>query len=138
MPKTWLVKQEPESYPFDQLVADGRTEWDGVRNAQARNNLQAMSVGDRVLYYHSGKERAVVGLAEVVGAAHQDSTTDDDRWVAVDLAAVKPLTEAVSLKAIKADAKLADMALVRQSRLSVMPVTAAEFRRVLQLGRTRP
>jgi predicted RNA-binding protein with PUA-like domain len=134
----WLVKQEPESYAFARLVADRRTEWDGVRNYQARNNLQAMKRGDLVLYYHSGGEKAIVGIAKVAAAAHPDSTSDDPRWVSVDLAPVKALAEPVPLALVKEDSVLAGLPLVTQSRLSVMPVTAAQFRRVLKLGRTSP
>ncbi|MHC5003449.1 MAG: EVE domain-containing protein [Planctomycetota bacterium] len=137
MPAHWLVKQEPAAYPFAQLVADRTTAWDGVRNHQARNHLQAMKRGDLVLYYHSQTDRAIVGVAKVAKTAYPDPTTDDERWVVVDLRAVEPLAEPVTLAQVKADATLKDMALVRQSRLSVMPVTAAQFRRVLQLGRTR-
>ena len=132
----WLVKQEPADYAFARLVADRRTEWNGVRNYQARNNLQAMKRGDLVLYYHSGGEKAIVGIAKVVAAAHADSTSDDPRWVAVDLAPVKALAAPVPLSAVKGDAALSGMALVTQGRLSVLPVTAPQFRRVLKLGRT--
>ena len=137
MPAHWLVKQEPAEHAFSRLVAEGRTAWDGVRNFQARNNLQAMRKGDLVLYYHSQTEKAIVGIATVVEEAYPDPTTEDERWVVVDLEAVGPLAAPVSLAQVKADEKLKDMALVRQSRLSVMPVTAAQFRRVLQLGQTK-
>ena len=137
MPAHWLVKQEPDAYPFSQLVKDKKTCWDGVRNYQARNNLQAMKKGDLLLYYHSQSDRAVVGIAKVVKAAYPDPTTDDERWVVVDVAPVKALAEPVTLAQVKGDAKLKDMALVKMSRLSVMPVTPAQFRRVLQLGRTK-
>lgn len=133
----WLVKQEPSAYPFAQLVADGRTHWDGVRNYQARNNLAEMGKGDLVLYYHSVNEKAVVGLARVVKAAYPDPTTDDERWVVVDLEAVKALKRPVPLAEIKADDVLSEMALVKQSRLSVMPVTRKQFERVLKLGGTK-
>lgn len=134
----WLMKSEPDVFGIDHLAArPGRTEhWDGVRNYQARNNLQAMKRGDLVLYYHSGGQKAIVGIAKVVAAAHPDSTSDDARWVAVDLAPVKALAEPVSLSRVKEDAALAGMPLVSHGRLSVMPVTAAHFRRVLELGRT--
>lgn len=137
MPKYWLVKQEPSAYPFSQLVVDGRTIWDGVRNYQARNNLAAMKEGDLVLYYHSVKEKAIVGVAEVVREQHPDPTADDPRWIVVDLAARTELSEPVTLDQVKSDPELRDMKLVKQSRLSVMPVTAAQFKRVLRLGRTR-
>ena len=137
MPAHWLVKQEPDAYAFSQLVKDKRTYWDGVRNYQARNNMQAMKKGDLVLYYHSQTDRAIVGVAKVVKESYQDPTTEDERWVVVDLAAVKALAEPVTLAQIKADAKLKETALVKQSRLSVMPLTAAQFQRVLKLGATK-
>jgi predicted RNA-binding protein with PUA-like domain len=130
----WLVKQEPTKYPFAQLVEEKRTRWDGVRNFQARNNLQAMKKGDRVLYYHSNVGQEVVGICEVVREAYADPTSDDPRWVAVDLAAVKALRKPVTLAQIKDDPALRDMALVRQSRLSVMPVERAAFDRIVKLG----
>ncbi|RMG17278.1 MAG: EVE domain-containing protein [Deltaproteobacteria bacterium] len=133
----WLVKQEPSAYPFSQLVKDRRTEWDGVRNYQARNNLKAMKKRDLVLYYHSVKEKRVVGIARVVREAYPDPSTDDPRWVAVDLEAVRPLERPVTLEEIKADPKLAEIPLVRQSRLSVMSLKKAEFDRILNLGRTQ-
>lgn len=130
----WLVKQEPTKYPFAQLVADRQTTWDGVRNFQARNNLQAMKKGDRVLYYHSNVGQEVVGVCEVVREAYPDATADDPRWVAVDLAAVKALKKPVGLDRIKGDPALADIPLVRQSRLSVMPLDRAAFERIVKLG----
>jgi len=131
------VKQEPESYPYAELVADRKTCWDGVRNYQARNNLRAMKQGDLVLYYHSGAEKAVVGVAQVVRESYPDPTIDDERWIAVDLEARAELIESVALAAIKQDAALAEMPLIRHTRLSVMPVTAPQFKRVLKLGKTR-
>lgn len=130
----WLVKSEPFKYSWDDFVEDGSTYWDGVRNAQARNNLQAMRVGDRVLYYHSNEGKEVVGVARVTKAAYQDPTTDDGRWVVVDLAPVKALSRPVPLSEIKADAKLAKIPLVTQSRLSVMPLPKAAFDRIVSLG----
>jgi predicted RNA-binding protein with PUA-like domain len=130
----WLVKQEPTKYPFERLVRDGKTTWDGVRNYQARNNLQAMRKGDRVLYYHSNVGQEVVGICEVTRPAFPDPTTDDARWVAVELAAVKPLARPVTLERIKEDPALRDIALVRQSRLSVMPLDAAAYQRIVKLG----
>ena len=130
----WLVKQEPTKYPFEKLVADKTTSWDGVRNYQARNNLQAMQKGDRVLYYHSNVGQEVVGICEVTRPAFPDPTTDDARWVAVELAAVKALKKPVTLERIKDDPELRDIALVRQSRLSVMPLDAAAFQRIVKLG----
>src|SRR6266699_7126427 len=102
----WMVKQEPEVYSWDDLVRDGRTDWTGVRNFQARNNLRQMKVGDRVFFYHSGSGKCVVGIAEVAKAAYPDPTADDPQWVAVDLKPVKPLKECVTLEAIKANQKL--------------------------------
>ena len=131
----WLVKSEPSKYPWDQLVKDGSTYWDGVRNAQARNNLQAMKTGDLALYYHSQQGKEVVGVARVTKPAYPDPTTDDERWVVVDLEPVKPLRQPVTLAEIRSDPKLEGIALVRQSRLSVMPIERAHFRRILSLGR---
>ncbi len=130
----WLVKQEPTAYPFTQLQADGCTAGTGVRNHQARNNLAAMKVGDRVLYYHSVVGCAVVGLCEVVREAYADPTATDDRWVAVDLAPLQALATPVELSTIKADPALQDIALVRQSRLSVLPLEAKAYQRIIALG----
>lgn len=136
MPKGhWLVKQEPTAYSFDRLVRDGRTTWDGVRNFQARNNLAAMKKGDRVLFYHSVKEQAVVGVCEVVREAYPDPTAKEDGWVAVDVAPVRKLVRPVPLAEIKADEALGDIPLVRQSRLSVMPLTKVAFDRIVTLGK---
>ncbi len=132
----WLVKSEPDKYAWDDLVRDGSTYWDGVRNAQARNHLASMKQGDLVLYYHSNEGKAVVGVARVTREHYPDPTSDDPRWVVVDLAPVKALTTPVDLATIKADRPLADIALVRQSRLSVMPLDAAAFDRILALGET--
>lgn len=130
----WLVKQEPTKYPFEQFVKDKKTTWDGVRNYQARNNLQAMKKGDRVLYYHSNVGQEVVGLCEVSRPAFPDPTTDDARWVAVELTAVKALKKPVTLEFIKNDPQLCDIPLVKQSRLSVMPLDAKAFARIEKLG----
>lgn len=130
----WLVKSEPSSYSWDDLVRDGGTRWDGVRNYQARNNLGAMKKGDLVLYYHSGAEPEVVGIAKVVKESYRDPTTDDDRWVAVDLAPVKPLKSPVPLDVIKKEKRLGNIYLVKQGRLSVMPVTKDEYEVILGLG----
>ena len=130
----WLVKSEPFKYSWADLVKDKWTYWDGVRNYGARNFLKGMEVGDQVLYYHSNEGLEVVGVARVIKPFYQDPTTDDDRWVAVDVEPIKALVKPVSLKAIKADEKLKDMRLVKQSRLSVMPVTKAEFDHILKLG----
>ena len=131
----WLVKSEPFKYSWDDLVKDGSTYWDGVRNYQARNNLKAMKKGDRALYYHSNEGKEVVGVVEITREHYQDPTTDDDRWVVVDVKPVKKLKNPVTLEQIKADPAFAEMKLVRQSRLSVSPVTEDEFQRVLDLGR---
>jgi predicted RNA-binding protein with PUA-like domain len=131
------VKSEPAKYAWEQLVKDGSTYWDGVRNAQARNNLQAMQRGDLTLYYHSNEGKEVVGVAKVTKTAYLDPTTDDERWVVVDLAPVKPLARPVTLAEIKADAALAKIPLVTQSRLSVMPIDARAFQRILKLGKTK-
>lgn len=130
----WLVKQEPTAYSFDQLIADGRTVWDGVRNFQARNNLQAMRVGDRALFYHSVVGTAVVGVCEVVREAYPDPTATEQGWVAVDLAPVKRLARPVTLQAIKGEPTLRDIPLLRQSRLSVMPLAKAAFDAIVKLG----
>lgn len=131
----WLAKSEPSTYSWQRFVQEKRTCWDGVRNAQARNNLAAMKKGDQVLFYHSGAERAVVGIASVARQAYQDPTTDDQRWLAVDLVAGKALPSPVTLAAIKKTPSLADIALIRQSRLSVMPLGAAEFRAIVALAK---
>lgn len=130
----WMVKQEPETYSWGDFVRDGRTDWTGVRNFQARNNLRQMNVGDRVLFYHSGKGKCVVGIAEVAKAAYPDPTTREDGWVAVDLKPVKPLREAVPLASIRYHAELAKLPLIRQSQLSVMPLTKEEFEVIVAMG----
>lgn len=133
--KHWLVKQEPEAYSWQDLLRDKKTSWDGVRNYQARNNLQAMKKGDQVLVYHSVRPREVVGIAEVTREAFPDATADDPRWIAVELAPVKTLRRPVSLDQIKETPGLEEIALIRQSRLSVMPLKPAEFDRIVKLGR---
>jgi predicted RNA-binding protein with PUA-like domain len=130
----WLLKSEPEVYPFAKLVADGRTTWDGVRNFQARNNLAAMAKADLVLFYHSHVAE-VVGIARVVRTSFPDPTADDPRWLAVELEAVRALEAPVSLEAIKAERALATLKLVTQSRLSVMPVEPAHYERILALAK---
>jgi predicted RNA-binding protein with PUA-like domain len=137
MPKSkqyWLVKQEPTAYSWDQFVKDGKTAWTGVRNYQARNNLQAMQVGDAVFYYHSVVGKEVVGIANVVRAAYPDPTSDDPAWISVDLAPVKALRSPVSLAQIKATPKLKDIKLIRNSRLSVIGLTEEEFRTISEFG----
>ncbi len=133
----WLAKSEPGASSWDDFQADGATYWDGVRNPQARNNLQTMKKGDLVLFYHSVKDPGVVGIARVTRSAYPDPTTDDARWVVVDIEPVRKMASTVSLKEIKGDPRLQEMALVRQSRLSVMPVEKAEFQRILTLGETK-
>lgn len=130
----WLVKQEPEAYSWDDLVKDGRTNWEGVRNYQARNNLKAMKKGDQVLFYHSVGPKSVVGIAEVTREFFPDSTADDGDWVAVEIKPVRPLATPVPLTAIKAEKSLEKMLLIRHSRLSVMPLTKAEFSTVVRMG----
>jgi predicted RNA-binding protein with PUA-like domain len=137
MPRHFLVKSEPYKYAFDALVRDKKTRWDGVRNFEARNNLRAMAVGDLLLYYHSNEGKAVVGVAKVVRTAYADPTAEEGDWSAVDVAPVKALKEPVTLEVIRGDEKLAEMQLLRRSRLSVVPVTPAEFKRVLELGKTK-
>lgn len=134
MASSWLIKQEPTAYPFAQLVKDKTTAWTGVRNFQARNNLRAMRKGDRLFYYHSVEEKQVVGLAKVAKEFYPDPTATEGDWSCVDVAAVKALPRPVTLEAVKADAKLKEMALVRQSRLSVVPLTEAEADRLAKLG----
>ncbi len=130
----WLVKSEPFKYSWEKFNQDGRTFWDGVRNYQARNNLKAMKEGDLVLFYHSNEGMCVVGVAKVVKEFYQDPTTDDTNWVVVDLAPVETLKNPVTLNQIKNDDRLKDIALVRQGRLSVMPLKVAEFDRIIELG----
>ena len=130
----WLAKSEPETYSWDDFVREGRTDWTGVRNFQARNNLRQMKAGDRVLFYHSGTGKCVVGIAEVVKAGYPDPTAGDPQWVAVDLKPVKPLNEPVPLASIRYHAKLGNMPLIRQSQLSVMPLTKEEFETILAMG----
>ena len=140
-PKTksnfWMVKQEPEVYSWTNFANDGRTDWTGVRNYQARNNLRDMRAGDRVLFYHSGKEKAVVGLAEVVKASYPDPTAEDPQWVAVDLKPVKPFETPVQLAAIRYDKRLSQLPLIRQSQLSVMPLTKEEFEAIVAMGKSK-
>jgi predicted RNA-binding protein with PUA-like domain len=133
----WLVKQEPDAYSWSDFVKDGRTAWTGVRNFQARNNLRAMKRGDLVLFYHSVSDKAVMGLARVDREHYADPTADEGDWSVVDLVPVKPLKSPVTLEQIKADKVLRDMKLVRQSRLSVTPLTEAEVKRLLELGETK-
>lgn len=130
----WLIKSEPDTYSWDFFVSKGRDIWDGVRNYQARNNLKAMSENDLVFFYHSNKGMEIVGLAKVVKESYQDPTTEDQRWVVVELAPVKKLAEPVSLSKIKTDPNLSDISLLKQSRLSVMPIKPEEFDRIMYLA----
>ena len=130
----WLVKSEPEKYAWADLVRDGRTTWDGVRNYQARNNLQQMQPGDLVLYYHSVSEKAIVGLAKVDREAYDDPSSEDPRWLTVDIAPERGFKEKVTLEQIKKDPRLENISLLKQSRLSVMPLKADEFEVLLSLG----
>ena len=136
----WLFKSEPDVFGWDDLTAKGDAgeEWDGVRNYQARNNMRAMAVGDLGFFYHSRSGLEVVGIVEICASAHQDSTTDDDRWNCVDVRAVRPFNKPVSLQTIKADPRFAEMALVKSTRLSVQPVTNEEWTMVCALGETDP
>lgn len=136
----WLFKSEPSTWSWDDQVAKGDVgeEWDGVRNYQARNFMREMEIGDRGFFYHSQKEKSVVGIIEVCAKAHPDSTTDDDRWDCVDIKAVRRFEIAVTLDQIKADPRLAEMILVRNSRLSVQPVTPDEWVTICNTGQTKP
>lgn len=131
----WLVKSEPFKYSWDRFLKDKRTFWDGVRNYQARNNLLAMRKGDHVLFYHSNEGLAVVGIARVVKEAYQDPTTEDERWVAVDIEPVETLATPVILEVIKQEKSLRNIALVRQGRLSVMPLTSEEYDVIVTKGK---
>ena len=131
----WLVKQEPESYSFSDFQKEGRTDWTGVRNFTARNNLKEMKGGDKVFYYHSGDQRAVVGLAKVTKTSFPDPTADEGSWVAVELEAGKALKNPVTLAAIKANPKLAEMKLIKLSRLSVSPVKKDEWDEITAMSK---
>jgi len=132
----WLFKSEPDTWSWDDQVKKGKTgqSWDGVRNFTARNNMRAMKVGDRGFFYHTGEEKAVVGIVEVIRTAHRDPTDKTGEWECVDLEAIKPLKKPVTLAEIKANKKLAGMSLVKYSRLSVQPVNDAEWRIVLDMS----
>ena len=134
MKNFWLVKQEPSDYSWSDFVADGGTSWTGVRNFAARNNLRRMRKGDHVLFYHSGEDKAVVGIAKVMRTAYRDTTAKEGDWSAVDLAPIKPLRKPVTLGEIKAKAQLKNIALVRQSRLSVMPLGSKEFDLIVRMA----
>ncbi|QMU56038.1 MAG: EVE domain-containing protein [Candidatus Mycalebacterium zealandia] len=134
----WLVKSEPFKYSWEDFVRDGRTYWDGVRNYQARNNLAAMKAGDLALFYHSNKGLEIVGVAKVVKESCQDPTTDDERWVVVDMEPDSVLEHPVGLKDIKTDPALKEMHIVKQSRLSVTPVLKKHFDILIKKGKNRP
>jgi predicted RNA-binding protein with PUA-like domain len=131
--KLWILKSEPSTYSFDDLVKAGKTSWDGVRNYQARNNIRAMKPGDQAVVYHSGDEKAAVGLARILGVAYQDPGTQED-WSAIDIEAAQAFKQPVSLAQMKKDAVLKNMALVKNSRLSVSPLTEKEYQRLLELA----
>ena len=133
----WLVKSEPSVYSWDQFLSDGETCWSGVRNYAARIHLNGMKVGDQVMYYHSNDGMEIVGIAKVSRSAYQDPTTTDERWVAVDIKPLRTLKEPVSLRVIKSEKKLENIALVRIGRLSVMPLTKDEYNIVLKLSGTK-
>jgi len=135
--KYWLIKSEPNTYSWDDFVKLGKDHWDGVRNYQARNNMKVMKKGDLALFYHSVNAKEVVGIAEVVTEYYQDPTTDDDRWVVVDLVPYKKLKRSVTLSQVKNDDRLTGMVLVKNSRLSVQPVRKEEFDVILELS-TQP
>ena len=134
MKNYWLVKQEPDSYSWSDFVAEGKTAWTGVRNYTARNNLRKMQKGDEVLFYHSGEDKAVVGVARVTRPAYLDPTAKEGDWSAVDLAPIKSLRRPVTLRQIKSDPRLKQTPLIWQSRLSVMPLTESEFREIVTMG----
>jgi len=136
----WLFKSEPDTWSWEDQVAKGDAgeEWDGVRNYQARNVMREMAVGDRGFFYHSQSDKAVVGIVEVIAEAHPDSTTDDARWECVDIKAVRPFARPVTLAEIKADPRFAGMVLVKNTRLSVQPVTEAEWEAICEMGGTEP
>ncbi len=131
----WLMKSEPDVFSYDDLVKKGRELWDGVRNYTARNNLRAMKKGDLALFYHSNIDKAVVGIAKIVKEAYQDPTTEEIQWVCVDVAPVEKLKHPVSLAAIKANPKLAEMKIIKQSRLSVIDVTKEEFDEIVRMSK---
>ena len=135
----WLFKSEPNTWGWDDQLAKGDAgeEWEGVRNYQARNFMREMKLGDRGFFYHSLKEKSVVGIVEVCTEIHPDSSTEDPRWECVDIKAVRAFTQPVTLEQIKANSALVDMVLVKNSRLSVQPVTDAEWREICKMGKTK-
>lgn len=137
MPRYWLMKSEPFKYSFAQLVRDKRTSWDGVRNFEARNSMRAMKVGDLALFYHSSEGKAVVGIARIVKEAYPDPTAEDEDWSVVDIEPVAPMKAQVGLEVIRAEPALADIALIKRWRLSVVPVSKVHFDRILKMGKTK-
>ncbi|MCA9627313.1 MAG: EVE domain-containing protein [Myxococcales bacterium] len=133
----WLMKSEPETYSYADLVREQRGSWDGVRNFEARNNMRAMKVGDLALFYHSVKERNVVGVMRIVKEAYPDHTANEGDWSMVDVEPVKPFVEPVNLSTLKADPRFSELLLIRRSRLSVVPVSSEHFRAILKLGKTK-
>ncbi len=133
----WLVKSEPAAYSWERFNKEGKTMWEGVRNYQARNNLKEMKKDDLVLFYHSVSDKEVVGIAKVVKEFYPDPTADDDRWVVVDLVPVQALKKPVTLEQVKKDERLENVALVKQARLSVMPLKREEFDAIVQLGESK-
>jgi predicted RNA-binding protein with PUA-like domain len=131
----WLMKSEPDAFSWGDLVAKGRAEWDGVRNHAAQLNMKAMKTGDRAFFYHSNIGLECVGIMEIVREAAQDSTDETGKWIAVEVAPVEPLSNPVTLKAMKAEPKLAEMQMIRQSRLSVSPVSAEEYNLILSMAK---
>jgi len=135
--KYWLMKSEPSKYSFAQLVREGKTSWDGVRNFEARNNMRAMKVGDLALFYHSSDGRSIVGVARITREAYPDPSAAGEDWSVVDIAPVAPLKVQVSLDAVRSEAELAEIALLKRSRLSVVPVSKEHFDRILKMGKTK-
>ena len=134
MKSFWLVKQEPSSYSWSEFVAEGGTSWTGVRNYTARNNLRRMRKGDKVLFYHSGDDKAAIGIANVTRTAYRDTTAKEGDWSTVDLAPVKPLRRPVTLREIKGNPRLRGIPLIRHSRLSVMPLSKSEFSEIVRMS----
>ncbi len=131
----WLIKSDPETYSIDDFQKEGKTDWDGVRNYQARNNLAKMVVGDRALFYHSNIGKSIMGIAEITKESFADLTSNDPRWLAVEVKFISKFAKPVSLETIKNTPKLKEIALIRQSRLSVMPLTEEEYNEILELGK---
>ncbi|QQR97624.1 MAG: EVE domain-containing protein [Sphingobacteriales bacterium] len=130
----WIMKSEPDVFSYDDLVQKGQEHWDGVRNYTARNNMKAMKVGDKALFYHSNIDKAVVGIMKIVKTAYQDPTSDDERWVCVDVAPFKKLKKSVSLAQIKANPNLQEIKMIKQGRLSVIDITKEEFEEILKMS----